>query len=72
MVCLIEVIEVTAQTSKSGEYMRVRALQEVGFWMETFYFNMFPNHPLYEKLTVGLKMKVQVTFTLDAEGRGVL
>ncbi len=57
---LVLVKEVALKNGKFGEYKRIYVVEEQGQWLQTFYFNLFSTHDLYEAITVDAKLRVKV------------
>ena len=65
-VYLVKVIAIDIKQSKSDQneslnYKRVQVVQEIGYWMNKFSFNMFPNHHPYDSLEIGDKLFLRVS-----------
>ena len=55
----VKVLSVEERETTNGEvvkYKHIEAVQEVGWWLNKFSFNLFPNHTPFETVTVGDKL----------------
>ena len=57
----IESRETSNDVGEITSYKRVEVMQEVGWWINKFTFNMFPNHKPYETVSVGDKLFLRVS-----------
>ena len=55
------VSEVLPKSNDKGNFKRVRVIEELGFWANTFFFHVFERFPVYETIKPGMKLKVKVT-----------
>ena len=63
---LVKVLAIESRESSNdaGEispYKKVEVMQEVGWWIKKFTFNMFPNYKPYETVSVGDKLFLRVS-----------
>ena len=59
----IEERETFSDSEEISKYKRIEVMQEVGWWMNKFHFNMFPNHKPYETVAVGDKLFLRVSMS---------
>ena len=57
----IEERETRSDTEEISKYKRLEVVQEVGWWLNKFTFNMFPNHHPYNTVAVGDKLFLRVS-----------
>ena len=60
----IEHRETLSDKEEVTSYKRIEVIQEVGWWIIQFTFNMFPNHKPYETVSIGDKLFLRVSSTL--------
>ena len=46
---------------KETPYKKVHVLEELGWWMEAYYINVFQNHAPYDSLSLGDKLYLWVS-----------
>ena len=56
----VKVVDLTHTSYSDGVYKVVHVIEEIGFWMNKFRFNVFPDNSLYTLLEPGLKLSVKV------------
>ena len=59
-VSYVLVTEVTPKKSDNCEYKRIRVLEELGRWSNSYYFHLFERHDLFESIKDGMKLKIKV------------
>ena len=60
----IEHRETLSDKEEVTSYKRIEVMQEVGWWIIQFTFNMFPNHKPYETVSIGDKLFLRVSSIL--------
>ena len=59
-ICFVQVLDVVDKQSEFGQFRTVTVFEEIGYWLRTFHFNIFPNHKLFNDIEVGMTLKVKV------------
>ena len=58
--CYVKIVDICPKTHKNGFYKEIHVVQEIGFWLRRFCFNIFQNHALYNSLERQLRLFVKV------------
>ena len=58
--CYVKVIAQQLKTYNGGVFKIVEVVEETGFWMNIFSFNVFPDHKLYDQIEKGLMLYIKV------------
>lgn len=60
----VKITDITHARYSDGLYKVVHVVEEVGYWMNKFRFNVFPDNMLYTLLEPGTKLSVKVRTVL--------
>lgn len=61
-ICFVKVVECVEKSSDITKFKTVSVVEEIGYWLRTFHFNIFANHCLYDDIQEGMSLKVKVRF----------
>ena len=61
-ICFVKVVECVEKSSDITKFKTVSVVEEIGYWLRTFHFNIFANHCLYDDIQEGMSLKVKVIF----------
>ena len=62
--CFVRVLLIKDRTGTQGPYKTIKVKQELGFWLRTFRFNVFPTHPLYDTIKVDMQLDLKVILVI--------
>ena len=59
--CLVKVLDVVYKLGAIVVYKQIHVQEEIGYWFQTYYFNLFENRDLYKKIEPGMHLQIKVS-----------
>ena len=67
----VKITDVSLGEFSGGVFKQVRVIEEVGYWMNKFSFNIFPDNSLYTLMERGTTLYVKVAFSFHDPINGI-
>ena len=58
--CFVKVLDVKVAQYSGGIYKEVHVMEETGFWLNKFRFNIFPEDSLFASIETGITLSIKV------------